>query len=86
MRFFTAIFVLFVVGSGAQGARADGGMHALIIGIGTYENIRPLRNPKHDATLAEAVFQNLGFETKSVLDVDTSTLRSELEMFQDRLY
>ncbi|MEM9855251.1 MAG: caspase family protein [Pseudomonadota bacterium] len=74
------LFALMIFPALAQAS----GKHALVIGIGDYENIRSLRNPVPDAMLASATFERLGFATQVATDLDADALRAQLDAFNVR--
>ncbi len=58
---------------------------ALVIGVGAYENVQPLLNPRNDATAMAAALTRLGFDVLEVIDPTFDALRSAELDFVDRL-
>lgn len=58
------------------------GKVALVVGIQSYENVMPLRNPNADAEVAAKVFTALSFQTTLVTDPSAKGLRDALAAFR----
>lgn len=57
---------------------------AILFGINNYKN-NPLKNAANDASALSKKLEELGFETKCFIDVDSATMSTELDKFQSRL-
>jgi hypothetical protein len=57
---------------------------ALVIGIGSYKSVPPLRNPPRDARAVGAKLRGLGFQTEVVIDPDRTALERAIRGFGDR--
>lgn len=66
---------------------AEGKRYALIIGNSEYESgdWQPLKSPKQDAALMNAVFKRLGFDTFSWYNLKKDKMLGALEVFCQRL-
>lgn len=58
---------------------------ALVIGNGTYQHVRPLRNPTNDARDLADALKTLGFEVILRIDADRREMRAAVDMFWQRL-
>lgn len=57
---------------------------ALVIGIGNYKSISPLKNPPRDARAMAAKLRGLGFQTDLVVDPDRQGLERAIRTFGDK--
>lgn len=53
--------------------------NALVIGIGEYQGISTLRNPKNDAAIVGRSFRQIGFDVETSLDQNYGDLRKTIE-------
>lgn len=58
---------------------------ALVIGNGSYQNAKPLRNPQNDAKLTAAAMRELGFEVFTGVDKSQREMRQLIRDFGQRL-
>jgi uncharacterized caspase-like protein len=58
---------------------------ALVIGNGAYQNVKPLKNPPHDATLLAATLRKLGFEVTEGTDQSQREMKHLIREFGQRL-
>lgn len=73
-----AVFVVFLASASVAGERV-----ALVIGVGDYEALRPLKNPRNDARAMDEVLYDLGFDVDMVTDRDLKRLGRALEDFAE---
>ena len=59
--------------------------YALVIGIDTYANVRPLLKARNDARSVDAALEQAGFASQLVLDPDYSGLLEALSEFVAQL-
>jgi formylglycine-generating enzyme required for sulfatase activity len=59
--------------------------YALIIGNGTYRNLRRLNNPENDANDMKTELQRLGFNVDTIIDGDRVQMEEAIERFRNRL-
>lgn len=74
--------VFFVHPVAAEAAKPLKGI-ALIIGQSRYDHITPLANPVNDARAINGLLTSLGFDTRSVSDQDTASLKRDLQRFAE---
>lgn len=53
----------------------------LVVGVGAYQELSPLRNPKNDASSVARLFQKAGYEVQLALDVPQAALIAVSEQF-----
>lgn len=58
---------------------------ALVIGNGSYKNVKPLKNPPNDATLLAATLRKLGFEVTVGTDKSQREMKQLIREFGQRL-
>ncbi|KZY40102.1 hypothetical protein A3731_12910, partial [Roseovarius sp. HI0049] len=56
---------------------------ALVIGVGEYDALRPLKNPRNDARSMDETLYDLGFQVDMVTDRDLGRLRRALDQFAE---
>ena len=56
----------------------NGKKSALVIGIGAYQGVAPLRNPTNDALVVGRSFRQIGFDVEQALDQDYDSLKTTL--------
>lgn len=56
---------------------------ALVIGVGDYEALRPLKNPRNDARSMDETLYALGFDVDMVTDRDLDRLTQALDQFAE---
>ncbi|MDM8166716.1 caspase family protein [Roseovarius sp.] len=56
---------------------------ALVIGVGEYDALRPLKNPRNDARSMDETLYDLGFQVDMVTDRDLARLSRALEQFAE---
>lgn len=56
---------------------------ALVIGVGEYDALRPLKNPRNDARAMDEILYDLGFDVAMVTDRDLKRLGRALENFAE---
>lgn len=72
---------LFAQARGISAAAAEGPRLALVIGNNDYQAAGVLNNPRNDAVLIDSTLQQLGFETRLVLDADRRTMERAIVEF-----
>ncbi|MEQ9674677.1 MAG: caspase family protein, partial [Roseovarius indicus] len=60
-----AVFVVFLSSASLAEQRV-----ALVIGVGEYDALRPLKNPRNDARAMDEILYDLGFDVDMVTDRD----------------
>ena len=58
---------------------------ALVVGVGAYGTVSPLRNPPNDARLIDSLLKKLGFDTDLVIDPNRGALESAVRRFEQRM-
>ena len=71
---FRLLVLLFCYAALIPSANAQSQQIALVIGVGNYKTISPLRNPPRDARAVAAKLRGLGFQTDLVIDPDRAAL------------
>ena len=73
-----AVFVVFLSSASLAEQRV-----ALVIGVGEYDALRPLKNPRNDARAMDEILYDLGFDVDMVTDRDLVRLGRALEQFSE---